>query len=332
MKNSSDKKIFISYRVQDTAGETGRLVDALKHHFDDDQLFMDIENLEPGADFTEAISRSLSICDVVLVVIGPRWTGPREGQPPRIQEENDWVRLEVATALQRNVRVVPLLVDGGSLPRLEDLPPDLQPLLRRQSMEISNKRWRYDTEQLISFLVNTAGITPRRFTQEKRTVAETPKKSRTWLYVAGGFGLALALMIGLALMVDDEPTKDLPTGTTGGSTTTSQVVPANTTTTASSTAADADIGGTWQEVDEGLTTTFYFTQSGTQVNISAQLGGQEIGGGTGTVSGNQVNLNVTLLSIPTQLQGSLSPDGQRIEGIYTVPATGESTGFKLVRK
>lgn len=327
MKNISDKKIFISYRVQDTAGETGRLVDALKHHFADDQLFMDIENLEPGADFTEAIGRSLSACDVMLVVIGPRWTAPREGQPPRIQEENDWVRMEVATALQRNVRVVPLLVDGGALPRSEDLPHDLQPLLKRQTLEISNKRWRYDTDQLISFLVNTVGISPQRFLLQRKTQAAAPKKNHTWLYVAGGFVLAIALMIGLANMVSDEQTAD-PQQVSGGGTSPQNVVPANTITTSS----DADISGTWQEVDEGITTTFDITQNGTQVDILAHIAGEEVGRGTGTVSGNRVNLDVTMLTVPTNLNGNLSVDGQTIEGIYTVTASGETTGFKLVRR
>ncbi|HEX8315765.1 MAG TPA: toll/interleukin-1 receptor domain-containing protein, partial [Flavisolibacter sp.] len=134
MKNNADKKIFISYRVQDTSGETGRLVDALKQYFTDDQLFMDIENLEPGIDFTEGIEKSLSACDVFLAVIGPHWAGERSNGSSRINEEDDWVRTEVGTALRRNIRVVPVLVDGGSLPKAEDLPPELQPLLKRQAI------------------------------------------------------------------------------------------------------------------------------------------------------------------------------------------------------
>lgn len=325
MKNSSDKKIFISYRVQDTAGETGRLVDALKQHFADDQLFMDIENLEPGADFTEAIERSLSVCDVMLVVIGPQWTGPREGRPPRIQEEDDWVRQEVATALQRNVRVVPLLVDGGALPRSEDLPPDLQPLLKRQTMEISNKRWRYDTDQLIRFLANTIGISPHRYLQQRKQQTQSPQKSRTWLYVAGGFVLAIVLLAGLAEMIGNEETTGKQQGNTNeGSAAIQNVVPTNT-------VSNADISGTWQEVDEGITTTLVLTQYGSQVDVLARVAGDQIGSGSGTINGDRVNLNVALFTVPTNLSGTLSPDGKTIEGIYTVPATGETTSFKLVR-
>src|SRR5688500_1884326 len=91
------KNIFISYRVNDTAGETGRLVDSLKHYFDEDQIFMDIDKIEPGVDFSEVISKSLSSCDVLLAIIGPNWLGGREVQgTPRIHQPNDWVRLEIS--------------------------------------------------------------------------------------------------------------------------------------------------------------------------------------------------------------------------------------------
>ena len=95
MKNIAHKKIFLSYRAQDTAGETGRLVDVLKQHFSDDQIFMDIDNLEPGADFAEVIEKSLDSCDVFLAVIGPRWISNDDGRTARINDPNDWVRMEV---------------------------------------------------------------------------------------------------------------------------------------------------------------------------------------------------------------------------------------------
>ncbi len=101
-KNTSRKNIFISYPEKDTAGETGRLVDALKDHFYEEQIFMDIEKIEPGTDFTQAIATSLESCDVMLAVIGPNWLGRiEETGKYRIQDPNDWVRLKVSTALQR---------------------------------------------------------------------------------------------------------------------------------------------------------------------------------------------------------------------------------------
>lgn len=159
--HNAKKNIFISYRVQDTAGETGRLVDCLKEYFDEEQLFMDIERLEPGADFTEVIERSLESCDVMLAVIGPNWEGRGQDGDLRIDNDGDWVRLELATALKRGIWVVPVLVDGGKLPATADLPEDLHPLLRRQAYEISNTRWKYDTDNLIQFLIKTMGIMPK---------------------------------------------------------------------------------------------------------------------------------------------------------------------------
>src|SRR5690606_14157458 len=124
------------------------------------QIFMDIDKIEPGVDFTDAISHSLECCDVMLAIIGPRWMG-EIGQSSRIKNDDDWVRLEIATAIKRNIRVVPVLVDGAELPTAEELPEDLQSLLKRQAYEISNKRWRYDTEELIKFLENNDGVMSR---------------------------------------------------------------------------------------------------------------------------------------------------------------------------
>src|SRR5690606_19913986 len=74
-KGKPGKNIFISYREKDSSGEAGRLVDSLKEYFLDHQIFMDIDKIEPGVDFTDAISHSLECCDVMLAIIGPRWMG-----------------------------------------------------------------------------------------------------------------------------------------------------------------------------------------------------------------------------------------------------------------
>ena len=91
---------------------------------------------------------------MLLAIIGPGWQGLNATtNKSRIQNADDWVRIEISTALKRNIRVVPVLVDGGSLPSEDELPEDLKPLVKRQAYEISNKRWKYDTEQLIRFLI-----------------------------------------------------------------------------------------------------------------------------------------------------------------------------------
>ncbi|WP_162944512.1 toll/interleukin-1 receptor domain-containing protein [Flavisolibacter nicotianae] len=342
MKNAS-KKIFISYRVQDTAGETGRLVDALKQHFTDDQIFMDIENLEPGADFTVAIENSLDTCDVFLAIIGPHWVGDRDGQPLRINEANDWVRMEVSTALRRNIRVVPVLVDGGTLPKPEQLPPDLQSLLRRQTFEISNRRWRYDTDQLIDFLIKSMGIPPLKAQHTPSSIQEF-KKRKTWMYIGAGFILAIVSLaiIGYYMEKDKGPEKaaeQTQSGFQKGVSKTVDEAPATnqsndpaTSNTESETTSNANLAGTWDEVDEGVTSTFVLRQAGNQINLQVEMSGQVISTGTGVVDHNHVELNFTLLGMPTVLKATLSEDGKKLNGTYTIQTTGEAQPVQLKRR
>jgi hypothetical protein len=345
-KQAATKKIFISYRVQDTAGETGRLVDALKQHFTDDQIFMDIENLEPGADFTVAISKSLDTCDVFLAIIGPHWIGDRDPSNIRIQDPNDWVRMEVSTALQRNIRVVPVLVDGAALPKAEQLPEDLQSLLRRQAIEVSNKRWRYDTDQLIQFLVNTVGIQPLKSgMRSNMPTTPPPKKNRTWMYVAGGFVLAIVVLGIIGSMMEQ---KENPVGP--GSDSAYNVQTGNVTQPGSSSGTDKpptatqtgrsggtpsvaahDVTGRWKEIDEGETSTFVLRQNGNYIDFQVELNGQIISNGTGTINENNVYLEFIVIGVQSTVRATLSGDGTVMNGTYAAEATGFSQPIKLVR-
>src|SRR5690606_21448645 len=168
------------------------------------QIFMDIDKIEPGVDFTDAISHSLECCDVMLAIIGPRWMG-EIGQSSRIKNDDDWVRLEIATAIKRNIRVVPVLVDGAELPTAEELPEDLQSLLKRQAYEISNKRWRYDTNELIKFLENNVGVIPRRkevIKPEKKF--SLPGTVKTVLLIAGGFFILSIVLYAMGFGEDEK--------------------------------------------------------------------------------------------------------------------------------
>jgi hypothetical protein len=149
-----DFRIFVSYRRDDAAGHAGRLHDALLEHFGREQIFMDIDAIEPGLDFVETIERALSQCDVLLVLIGPRWLGRHgPGAGSRLDDEADFVRLEVQAALSRqDLRVIPVLIQGAQMPASADLPAALQPLVRRNAMEVSDTRWQYDISQLIELL------------------------------------------------------------------------------------------------------------------------------------------------------------------------------------
>jgi len=146
--------IFISYRRQDAPGYAGRLYDSLAAHFGEGVLFMDIGAIKPGQDFTQRIDEALNSCDVLLAVIGPQWaTITDSGGSRRLEDPDDFVGLEVRTALTRpDVVVIPVLVGGGRMPAREEVPPGLAELRRRQALELSEARWRYDVERLIATL------------------------------------------------------------------------------------------------------------------------------------------------------------------------------------
>ncbi len=146
-------KIFISYRRYDSAGHAGRLFDRLHQQFGRDQVFMDVAGIEPGVDFAEVIDQAIGSCDVVLVVIGKQWSAAVDAAGRRrLEDPADFVRLETATALKRKVRVVPVLVEGASLPRESDLPEDLRSLGRRQAFELRDTRWEADITALAEAL------------------------------------------------------------------------------------------------------------------------------------------------------------------------------------
>ncbi|MBV9172113.1 MAG: serine hydrolase, partial [Chloroflexi bacterium] len=182
--------IFISYRREDSAGHAGHLLDGLRGHFGRGQVFMDIDNIAPGMDFVEAIERAVTSCDVLLALIGSHWLKSSDDQGTRrLDKPNDWIRLEVATALARNIRVIPVLVQGAAMPRETDLPAELRPLTRRNAIELSDARWEYDLGRLIQALDSALG--PGRSTTRRSSVARTSFVARPWVR-----WLALALLVG----------------------------------------------------------------------------------------------------------------------------------------
>src|SRR5262249_46634838 len=130
-------QIFISYRREDSSGWAGRLCDRLIARFGRNNIFMDVDNLAPGVDFVKAIRKSVGACDVLISVIGKRWlTSSDEKRRRRLDNPEDFVRLEIATALKRDIRVIPVLVEDASMPRPRDLPDDLKSLAYRNALEV----------------------------------------------------------------------------------------------------------------------------------------------------------------------------------------------------
>ncbi|GAB4572982.1 MAG: hypothetical protein Kow0077_13950 [Anaerolineae bacterium] len=162
-------RIFISYRRADSAGHAGRLYDHLVQRYFPGQVFMDVVNIAPGADFLEAIHTELAAYSVAVVVIGPRWATITDDQGrKRLHQPHDVVRGEVAVALQRRaageMRVFPVLVGGAKMPRAADLPPELQPLTALDAVEVTHERFDYDMQQLIDAIGGAFGtviVTPK---------------------------------------------------------------------------------------------------------------------------------------------------------------------------
>jgi len=147
------RAIFISYRRDDTEGEAGRLFDDLVRTFGDDSVFMDVAGINPGIDFRKAIDDNVATCGVLLAVIGPQWGTITNGSGHRrLDDENDFVRLEIASALQRNVAVIPVLVHDAKIPHPDQLPDNLKDLAYRNSVEITHARWNSDVQLLTNAL------------------------------------------------------------------------------------------------------------------------------------------------------------------------------------
>jgi TIR domain len=147
-------RVFVSYRRADSADATDRLADALTAHFGSGRIFLDIDNIELGADFAQTIENWVASCDALVVVIGPRWaTATDRAGKRRLDDPHDYVRLEVEAGLRRGgVRVIPVMIHGAEMPLAEELPESLQPLRRRNALQIDRKNWHYDIARLCKTL------------------------------------------------------------------------------------------------------------------------------------------------------------------------------------
>jgi hypothetical protein len=147
------RAIFISYRRDDTEGQAGRLFGDLAKVFGQDALFMDVAAIEPGRDFRRAIDEHVASCGVLLCIIGRNWlTAKDETGRRRLDDRVDFVRLETASALKRDIPVVPVLVHGATMPRADDLPDDLKDLAYRNGVELTHSRWDSDVQLLTKAL------------------------------------------------------------------------------------------------------------------------------------------------------------------------------------
>ena len=146
-------RIFISYRREDAAYPAGWLFDRLAERFGEAQIFKDVDSIDLGDDFVEVIGAAVGATDVLLAVIGDKWlTVADERGGRRLDDPEDFVRIEIEAALTRKVRIIPILVEGASMPSEDQLPPSLALLARRQALELSPARFSADTGRLLRAL------------------------------------------------------------------------------------------------------------------------------------------------------------------------------------
>ena len=174
-------KIFINYRRGDDPGNTGRLFDRLQDVFEPQQLFLDVDNIAPGLDFVRELNDRVAECDIVLAVIGRGWVDARNAEGARrLDDPDDFVRIEIKSALNQGKRVIPVLVGEGQLPKPEDLPESLQPLTRRNAVRLTHERFRADVAGLVKALQHSLNeIEARRLAEaEARHRAQAEEKRK----------------------------------------------------------------------------------------------------------------------------------------------------------
>lgn len=141
-------RIFVSYRRADTAAYAKRLYDKLSADFGSDAVFMDVATIALGAKFGLVIEDAVSKCDVLLAIIGPQWLKATDASGRRLDNAEDFVRIEIASALKHDVLVIPLLVQGAAMPARQELPEVLAGLTQRNALEMRDDDWGFDMARL----------------------------------------------------------------------------------------------------------------------------------------------------------------------------------------
>lgn len=150
MMPGTTRAVFLSYRREETRHIAGRLADRLTEQLGATQVFMDVEAIGPGVDFADVIAREVSSCAVLIALIGPTWSRitDRRGQR-RLDNPEDFVVLEIQAALEREILVIPVLVDGAVMPDRSDLPEGLQDLARRNAVPLDHATFSSDVTTLL---------------------------------------------------------------------------------------------------------------------------------------------------------------------------------------
>lgn len=174
------ESVFLSYRREDSAGYAGLLAEHLSSDIGHEHVFMDVHDIVPGQDFAQAIENTISACQAVIVVIGPRWVLDLKQRGGN----DDFVLHEVSVALRRNVTVIPVLVGGATVPLAAELPESIAALSRRQALELRDASFEEDTKLLVQALRRVPGF------------SKPPVRARRGAWILAGAVLVTAAAIG----------------------------------------------------------------------------------------------------------------------------------------
>ena len=187
------KNLFICYRRDDAAGYARSIYDRLNARFPN-RVFMDVEGIVPGSDYSQVIQNTVGTCHALLAIIGKDWATMVDGSNQRrIDLADDYVRHEIGTALRRNIPVIPVLVRKAEMPSSQMLPPDLASLSLREAIEVTDGDFNHDCERLIAAIERQFGEV--RY-ERPQTIAQTGGRNNCLI-----FGLIGAVVVGAIVVV-----------------------------------------------------------------------------------------------------------------------------------
>ncbi len=282
--------IFVSYRNSDSAGETGRMVDHLKTVIDKQYFFLDVDNLSKGDIFPPLLKKSIEQCEVFIAVIGPGWIDRLNMNVEN--DATDYVRMELAMALNKKKRILPVLVKDAKMPLAIQLPKDLKGFDQYNATDLSYSRWEFDMTRIVDAL-KRYGIPIKEETKRNE------KKNFAWSVAI--VAIVLLLFIGLKEFVFEDKTakSDIPSSTRE---------------------VTALVAGTWKPmVTTKTNTTYKISQTSKQVTIEEFDAGMRTRIGSGLLTGNKLSFY-----LPDQAKGNrsytleLSDDRTKLIGIQSL--------------
>ena len=324
--------VFISYRREDSGGYAGRLFDILSAQFGKENLFMDLDTIEGGDDFTAVIEEKINLSDVLIAIIGNRWLTITEGNGKRrLDNTGDFVRNEIAKALERGIRVIPVLVGGAIMPRPDDLPDNLRMLCQRQAVEIRDSHFHPDAQQLTDELhrdVHGIALGQRK-----------PSLNRLVAALLSGVG-AIIILAGFLLSHHPKPPPTLPALNPVPK---EQIAPSGAPPvqgtggqpdgTKNSTNSPVDVAGKWNasvKYDWGETydTTFEFEVDGSKISGMAGYAADRDGDGRAIVDGKIAGNRISFVTKSLVTRGFNEPNVEESH-YYDGTVEGGSIRFTL---